>query len=504
VTLDPHDVSNRALLAEVRPPDWTASRPAPRYDLVVVGGGTAGLVSAAGAAGLGARVALVERALLGGDCLNTGCVPSKALLASAHAAADVRRAPSLGVHATLDRVDVPAVLARVRAARAAVAPHDGARRLASLGVHVFFGSGAFTSPTSLDVDGVRLAFSRAVVATGARPALPPIDGLSDPRVLTSESFFEQTALPRRLAVLGGGPAGCELAQASARLGCTVSLLESAPRLLPREDPDAAEVVREALDADGVAVLTGATAHHVEGRTDQLRITFTRGAVGTTIDADALLVATGRTANTGGLGLDKAGVALREDGGVVVNDFLQTTNRRIYAAGDVCLPWQFTHAADASARLVLRNALFGGRARVSRLLLPHAVFTDPELASIGLSHEGAAAAEGVRVRAFDIRFDDVDRAMAEGRTRGFARVLVRAGSDRIVGATIVGARAGELVSELAVAMAAGLRLSALANVVHPYPGYADALKRAADACNRTRLTPRVASVLRAWLRVRRHL
>jgi pyruvate/2-oxoglutarate dehydrogenase complex dihydrolipoamide dehydrogenase (E3) component len=236
----------------------------------------------------------------------------------------------------------------------------------------------------------------------------------------------------------------------------------------------------------------------------LRITITRGAVGQVLDVDALLVATGRRANTAGLGLDAAGVKVDEAGRVVVNDYLQTTNRRIYAAGDVCLPWQFTHAADASARLVLRNALFAGRARASRLLVPRAIFTDPEVAAIGLAHRAAADAAGVRVRTFDVSFDDVDRAMAEGHTRGFARVVVSARSDRIVGATIVCARAGELVSELAVAMKAGLGLSGLASVIHPYPGYADALKRAADAYNRTRLTPRVAGLMRAWLAARRRI
>jgi len=502
VPIDPDDASNRALLAEVRPADWTPPAPASRYDLVVVGGGTAGLVSAAGAAGLGARVALVERAMLGGDCLNTGCVPSKALLASAHAAADVRRAAALGVHATLDRVDLAAVMARVRAARAAVAPHDGARRMASLGVHVFFGQAGFTSPASIDVNGVGLAFSRAIIATGARPAMPPIEGLADPRVLTSESFFELSTLPRRLAVVGGGPVGCELAQACARLGSTVTLLEAAPRLLSREDPDAAEVIREALHADGVTVMTGASAHHVEARPDVLRVTITRGAVGQVLDVDALLVATGRRANTEGLGLDRAGVKHDETGRVVVNDYLQTTNRRVYAAGDVCLPWQFTHAADASARLVLRNALFAGRARASRLLVPRVTFTDPEVAAIGLAHEAAADAAGVRAHTFDVGFDTVDRAIVDGRARGFARIVVRAGSDRILGATIVCARAGELVSEVAVAMSAGLGLAGLAHVIHPYPGYAGALKRAADQYNRTRLTPRVAGMMRAWLGARR--
>jgi len=502
MTLDPHEASNRALLAEVRPPDWTPPRPAPRYDLVVVGGGTAGLVSAAGAAGLGARVALIERAMLGGDCLNTGCVPSKALLASAHAAADARRAESLGIRARVDQVDGAAIMARVRDVRARVAPHDSARRLASLGVHVFFGSATFTAPARVEVGDARLAFSRAVIATGARPSTLPIEGLSDPRVLTSESFFEQADLPRRLAIVGGGPVGCEIAQACARLGSTVTLLEAAPRLLPREDPDAAGALRDALAADGVAVLTGTTAHHVEPRPDTLRVTLTRGTVAQTLDVDRLLIATGRRASTDGLGLEAAGVTVDAAGRVVVNDYLQTANRRIYAAGDACLPWQFTHAADASARLVIRNALFAGRARASRLLIPRTIYTDPEVAAIGLSHVGEADEAGVRARAFDVRFDDVDRAMADGRTRGFARIVVRAGSDGIAGATIVCARAGELISAISVAMSAGLGLSGLAAVIHPYPGYADALRRAADAYNRTRLTPRVASLMRTWLDARR--
>jgi pyruvate/2-oxoglutarate dehydrogenase complex dihydrolipoamide dehydrogenase (E3) component len=503
VVFNPADPSNQALLSHVRPPGWTSPRPRPHYDLVVLGGGTAGLVTAAGAAGLGATVALIERERLGGDCLNTGCVPSKALLASAHSAAAIARGARLGVQATLDGVDFGAVMARVRATRAAIAPHDSAARFAGLGVHVFFGAAAFASRSSVSVNGERLAFSRAVIATGARPTLPDIDGLHGADVLTSESIFELTEQPRRLAILGGGAVGCELAQAFARLGTRVHLLEAAPRVLPREDADAASVVRDALERDGVAVMTGATAHHAVRRDGGWQLTITRGAISDTLEADHVLVAVGRRANTEGLALAAAGVSTDASGRVIVDDFLRTANRRVFAAGDVCLPWQFTHAADWSARLVIRNALFAGRARVSALVLPRATFTDPELAAVGLTLE-AAQAQGQAVTPFEVPFAAVDRAVTDDRTRGFLRVLVRTGSDRIVGATIVGPRAGELVSELAVAMRGGIGLAGLSNVVHPYPGYADAIRRAADACNRARLTPRAARLLRAWLSLRRRL
>ena len=503
MVFNPADRGNQALLSLVRPPGWTSPPPLPRYDLVVIGGGTAGLVTAAGAAGLGATVALVERDRLGGDCLNTGCVPSKTLLASAHAAAAIARGAPLGIHATLNDVDFGAVMTRVRATRAAIAPHDSAARFAGLGVHVFFGAAAFTSPSSVDVNSVRLSFSRAVIATGARPAIPDIEGLQGADVLTSESIFELTEQPRRLAILGGGAVGCELAQAFGRLGTRVYLLEAAPRLLPREDADAAGVVRDALQRDGVTVMTGAAAHHAVRQDAGWQLTITRGAISDTLDVDRVLVAVGRRANTEGLALAAAGVSEDSGGRVIVNDFLRTANRRIYAAGDVCLPWQFTHTADWSARLVIRNALFGGRARVSALVLPRATFTDPELASIGLTIEEAEARR-ISVTPFEVPFDTVDRAVTDARMRGFLRVLVRSGGDRMLGATIVGPRAGELISEIAVAMRAGIGLAGLSNVVHPYPGYADAIRRAADACNRTRLTPRAARLLRAWLSLRRRL
>lgn len=497
MSFDPGDSFNRTLLDSVRPADWTPPAPRARYDLVVIGGGTAGLVAAIGAAGLGAHVALVERARLGGDCLNTGCVPSKTLLASAHAAAALARAAEHGLHIGQPVVDFPAVMARVRRARATLAPHDAAARASARGVHVFFGEAAFAAPDVVMAGDTRLCFRRAVIATGARPAWPSIGGLDGHGVLTSESVFEITEQPRRLAVLGGGPIGCELAQAFARLGTTVFLFEAAPRLLPREDADASEIVRGALERDQVRVLTGAQAHHAERNGGNLRLTVARGSIGDTVDVDTVLVAVGRQPNTEGLRLDTAGIGVDTLGRVRVNDFLRTTNGRVYAAGDVCLPWQFTHAADASARIVVRNALFAGRARVSRLIVPRVTYTDPEVATVGMTLDEAAAA-GLATERFDVPFSELDRAVTDGNTTGFVRILCRKGGDRIIGATAAGARGGEIMGEVVLAMHAGIGLGRLSRYVRAYPTYGGALGRAADAYNRTRLTPGVARALGAWL------
>jgi pyruvate/2-oxoglutarate dehydrogenase complex dihydrolipoamide dehydrogenase (E3) component len=500
VVFDSADTANRALSAHVRPGDWVAPRPAARYDLVVIGGGTAGLVCAAGAAALGARVALVERDRLGGDCLNTGCVPSKTLLASAAVAATVRSAGAYGVKASLEEVDFAAVARRVRAARADIAPHDAAARFAALGVDVFFGLARFVAGDAVEVDRARLAFSRAVIATGGRPALPDIDGLSQVGPHTTESIFEVTIRPDRLLILGGGPVGCELAQAFSRLGSRVQLVERTAHLLPREHPRAGREIRATLEGEGVQLRCGVEVRHVERRPGGVEVTWTDGGAAETAVVDALLVATGRRPNTEGLALETAGIGVLADGRVEVNDFLRTANRRVFAAGDVCLPWHFTHAADASARLVLRNALFAGRRRVSRMTLPRVTYTDPEVAAIGLE-EDEARTRGTNVRAFEIPFADIDRAIVDGRRSGFVRLIVGARTGRIVGATIAGPRAGELVAEVAVAMAGRVDLGALADIVHPYPGYAEALRRAGDAWNRTRLTPGVAALLKSWLRLR---
>jgi pyruvate/2-oxoglutarate dehydrogenase complex dihydrolipoamide dehydrogenase (E3) component len=396
-------------------------------------------------------------------------------------------------------VDFGAVMERMRRIRAEISHHDSAWRFSrELGVDVFLGHAAFTGPDRLEVDGRTLRFARAVVATGARPGSPPIPGLAEAGFLTSETVFELTDRPGHLAVVGGGPVGCELAQAFRRLGAEVTLLSRGTQLLPREDPDAAEVLRQALLRDGVHLVLGATIAGVarEGPRKVLRLEAGGGAA---VTADEILVATGRVPNVEALGLETAGVrATRE--GVVVDDHLRTTNPRIYAAGDVCLGWKFTHAADAAARIVVQNALFGlaGRRRLSRLVMPWCTYTDPEVAHVGWN-EREARERGVAVDTLVRGMGDVDRAIVDGDTEGFVKVHVRKGTSRIVGATIVARAAGEMLGELTLAIGAGIGLDRLSSVIHPYPTQAEAVRHVADRFRRRRLTPFARAVLGGWLR-----
>ncbi len=502
--LTPRDEYNLALLANVHPSDWTNPEPASRYNLVVVGAGTAGLVSAAGAAGLGARVALVERHFMGGDCLNVGCVPSKTLIRSARAAAEVRDAERFGVH--LDgsaEVDFAAVMERVRRVRAHISPHDAAARFRDhYGVDVFLGDGRFTASDTLEVGSAPLRFARAVIATGARAAVPDIPGLAEAGFYTNETIFNLTELPARLAVLGGGPIGCELAQAFARLGSMVTIIQRGPQFLPREDVDAAALLETAFARDGIDVRLGATLARVELQGSVKRLHLDAGGIASTIEAEAILVGVGRAPNVEGLGLDAAGVRVGQRG-VEVDDFGRTANRRIYAAGDVCSPYKFTHAADFMARLVIQNAFFGflGRKRLSGLTIPWCTYTDPEIAHVGL-YEHEAKAQGIGIRTFTTPMLEVDRAIAEGDDEGFVKVHVKDGSDEILGATVVARHAGDIISEVTTAMAGGLGLGSLAKVIHPYPTLAEVVRTTGDAFNRTRLTPGRAALLRRYFAWRR--
>jgi pyruvate/2-oxoglutarate dehydrogenase complex dihydrolipoamide dehydrogenase (E3) component len=492
----PWDEHNRELVAHVHPPQWTNPRPASRYHVVVVGAGAAGLITAAGAAGLGACVALVERHLLGGDCLNVGCVPSKALLRAARAAAEARRASELGVNVGGDvTVDFPAVMERMRRLRASISPNDSADRYRNFGVDVYFGQASFTGPNSLQVDGQTLRFKKAVIATGGRPVAPRIPGLEDVGYLTNETIFSLTELPRRLAVIGAGPIGCELAQAFARFGSRVTLFETKHGVLPHEDRDAAEHIRAALARDGVQILCcGKELRAYATSTGKLLRVESHGA-DHAIEVDAILVGVGRAPNTEGLGLDAAGVA-HDDHGVQVNDRLQTTNRSIYAAGDICSKFKFTHAADAMARIVVQNALFFGRAKASALTLPWCTYTDPEIAHVGL-YEREAQEQGLKTQVFEHPLREVDRAILDGQTDGFVRVLTKRGTDRILGATVVASHAGDMISEITLAMVARVGLRTLARTIHPYPTQTEALRKVADTYNRTRLTPRVRKILNTW-------
>ncbi len=495
--LHPDDRHNRDLVSAVHPAGWDNPTPTGTYNLVVVGAGTAGLVSAAGAAGLGARVALVERHLMGGDCLNTGCVPSKALIKSARVAAAARGAADYGVRVGEVSVDFGRVMERMRRLRAGIGPEDGAERFRGLGVDVFLGEGRFTSPRTVEVAGVELRFARAVVATGARAFVPPIPGLAEAGFLTNESLFELTELPGRLTVIGAGPIGCEMAQTFARFGARVTLIDMADRILGNDDPDGAAVVAGALGRDGVEVVLGARVSKV--LPDRTVVADVGGAE-RPIAGDAILVAVGRTPNLESLGLEQAGVEF-DRRGVTVDDRLRTSNSRVFAAGDVASRFQFTHAADAMARVVLRNALFWGRAKASALTIPWVTYTDPELAHVGLT-PAEADERGVAVDTFEVPMADVHRAQLDGEIEGFFKVHVKRGSDQIVGATLVSSHAGETIAGIALAMQAGAGLGALANTIHSYPTQAEALKRAADAWSRTRLTPTVASIFKRLLRWQR--
>lgn len=493
----PRDSHNQRLLANVRPPDWKNPTLAPRYNLVVIGAGTAGLVTAAGAAGLGAKVALIEKHLMGGDCLNVGCVPSKALVRAARAVASIRDAAEFGVRAPSGTtVDFAHVLERMRRLRADISPHDSAKRFTELGVDVFLGAGRFTGPDQLEVGGQALRFTRAVIATGARPAAPPIPGLKDAPYLTNETIFSLTELPKRLAVIGAGPMGCEMAQTFARFGSEVFLVEAEHGPLPRGDRDASEIVRAALERDGVKLLCCSRELKLARAATGVRLQLESHGRDYNTDVDQLLVAAGRSPNVEGLGLEIAGVEFDQKG-VRVNDRLQTTNPRVFAAGDVCSPVQLTHAADFQARIVIQNALFKGRARAFSLIVPWCTYTSPEVAHVGL-HEREAQDKGIDVETFTQELAQVDRALLDGQTEGFARVHVRKGTDEILGATIVATHAGDLISETTLAMTHKVGLRKIAGTIHPYPTQGEAIRRIGDAWNRTRLTPLVKWIFGRWL------
>jgi pyruvate/2-oxoglutarate dehydrogenase complex dihydrolipoamide dehydrogenase (E3) component len=481
--LDPVDAHDDALLGHVHPPGWVNPRPAARYNLVVIGGGTAGLVAAIGAAGLGARVALVERGMMGGDCLNTGCVPSKALLASARAAHAARGAGRFGVRVEQVTVDFAAVMGRMRRLRAAIAPHDSFQRVRDAGVDAFLGTARFTGRDTVQVGDATLRFAKAVICTGARPTLPDIPGLAAAGPLTSDTVFQLTALPARLLVVGGGPVGCELAQAFARFGSRVTLVEAAARLLPGEDEAAGAVVQRALAADGVTVRAAASVDRIRDGAAHLgpdRVSF-----------DAVLVATGRRPAIAALALASAGVAV-DARGVRVDAQLRTTNPHVYASGDAAGLWQLTHAAEATSRLVLQNALFLRRLSHHDLVVPRAVYTDPEVAAVG-------AASGPHTIRVDLA--DIDRAKLDGETDGFAALHVD-DRGRVLGGTLVARHAGELVGQLTLAVQNKLTLGDLAQTIQPYPTTADLLKHAGNAWMRRKLTPTAGRVLRGFLQARR--
>jgi pyruvate/2-oxoglutarate dehydrogenase complex dihydrolipoamide dehydrogenase (E3) component len=504
VEVRPVDEHNRQLVANVHPPDWRNPEPSGRYNLVVVGAGSAGLITAAVAAGLGAKVALIERHLMGGDCLNVGCVPSKALIRSGRRVAEARSAADIGLSLPAGaEADFGAAMERVRQVRARISGVDAAERYRDeLGVEVFLGDAVFTSRSTLQVGDATLRFRKAVIATGGRPIAPPVEGLVESGFRTNENLFELTERPARLAVIGSGPIGCEMAQAFRRLGSQVFLFDVATQVLPREDREAAEIVQARFVEEGIDLRLGCRLEKVEKRGNEkvLRVACADGEA-REFAVDEILVGVGRAPNVEGLGLEAAGVEFDTRRGVHVNDYLQTRNRRIYAAGDVCMGWKFTHAADAAAKIVVQNALFLRTAKLSSLVMPWCTYTDPEVAHVGL-YESEAADRGIEIDTYRVPLSEVDRAIADGEDEGFVKVHVKKGSDKIVGATLVASHAGDIISQITLAMVGGLGLGKILATIHPYPTQAESLKRVAGAWARTRATPTVKKILGAWMAFRR--
>ncbi len=503
--IQPLDGYNQTLVSYVHPVDWVNPQPVDRYDLVVIGAGTAGLVVAGGAGGLGLglKVALIEKHLMGGDCLNVGCVPSKCVIRSARVVAAIREAEPFGVHSSGSiEVDFSAVMERMRRLRASISPNDSAQRFQQkFGVDVFLGQGQFTGADTIAVEGQTLRFKKAVIATGARASHPDIEGLADAGFLTNETVFSLTERPRRLAVIGAGPIGCELAQAFQRLGCEVTLLHKNGHILDREDDTAAEIIQQAFLQEGIHLLLDATLKRVEKTPDGKVLHLTVKGQNQTVTVDEILVGAGRTPNVEGLNLEQVGVQYDQQKGVVINDYLQTTNPKIFAAGDICMNWKFTHAADAAARIVIRNALFSpfglGRSKLSSLVMPWVTYTSPEVAHVGM-YEHEAQKKGLEVETIEIPFSEVDRAIVDGENVGFLKILHKKGSDQILGATLVANHAGEMISEVTTAIVGKIGLSKLANVIHPYPTQAEAIKKAADAYQRTRLSSPITKNLLSLL------
>ena len=446
-----------------------------RYDIIAVGGGAAGLVTAAGAAGLGARVALIEQDRMGGECLWTGCVPSKALLAAARVGAAARDADRFGIEVTETRVNFERVMTHVRNAQQAIAPNDSPERFRGLGVDVFQGTATFADRSTVRVNEESICARHIVIATGSRPAVPQLPGLDAVPYLTNENVFELTELPASLVVIGGGAIGVELAQAFALLGSKVTLIESDARILRSEDEEVAELLAMRLRRDGVVIHTATTVQRVARTGVDVQVTTSLG----TFTASALLVAAGRKANTDALELDGIGVA-HDDSGVRVDKYLRTNVRNVWAIGDVVAGTpRFTHVADYQARLVLRNALFPGRSAADYSSVPWAIYTHPELAHIGLTEAEARARVGDDARVWRKSFGELDRAIADGQTEGLLKIVTDP-KGNILGAHLIGAQASTLLGEIALAMKTGVPLGKLSGIMHAYPTYPEAIKQIGDA------------------------
>ena len=463
----------------VFPSDYTNPIPQSKYHMVVIGAGPAGLVAAIGAAGLGAKVALIESKAMGGDCLNVGCVPSKALLASAKKV----KAGKLDANEAIDWV---------HQVRAGISHHDSVERFSGMGIDVFLGAGEFKDANTVVVGSAELKAKAFIIATGSHPFVPPIDGLDEVNVHTNETIFDVANLPESIGILGGGPIGCEMAQAFADLGSKVHLFEMADQILIREHPEAAKLVSDSLTKRGVNMHLGAAVTQLS----KSPIGTILQAGSKTIEVETVLAAVGRSANFRKLNLEAAGVETHQRG-ITVDKHYRTSQKHIFAIGDVSTPYQFTNHADAQARAVIQNALFPGNSSFDIQKLPWCTYTDPEIAHIGLSKQQAEK-DCVEYDTYRYDWKDSDRAQSEDDRIGFAEVITPKGSDKILGATIVGTDAGDQIAPLSIMLSTGTGLKDLSGTLFCYPSRSEYLKRLSDAFNKTRLTPKAAKLMQFWL------
>ncbi len=469
-------------------------------DLCVIGAGSGGLLVAAGASQLGAKTVLFEHRRMGGDCLNYGCVPSKALLAAAKRVQSARENAGFGLTGAPPGVDFAAVMAHVRGVISAIEPNDSQARFEGLGVRVIRAFARFTGPETVEAEGVRARARRIVIATGSSPATPAIPGLDAVPFFTNETIFENRVLPRHLIVIGGGPIGIEMAQAHRLLGAEVTVLEALPRIMPKDDPELVALLADRLRADGVAIRTGARITRVESDGAGVGVVIAAETGEERLGGSHLLVAAGRRANLKGLDLEKAGIAVNERGGLVVDPRLRTSNRRVYAVGDAAGGPQFTHIANYHAGLVIRNALFRLPAKADYRALPWVTYTEPELAHVGLGESEARERHAGDLTILRWPFHENDRAQAERETHGVIKVVTRR-NGRILGASILGAQAGELIQPWVLAISQGFKVNAFATMIAPYPTLGEVSKRAAGSY----FTPKLFSERTKWLvRLLRHL
>jgi len=512
--VEPQDEHNIKLVSNVHPPDYVNPEPLEKYDIVVIGAGVAGLLSVIIAKGLGKTTCLIEKNYMGGDCLNVGCFPSKAIIRSARAVQEVRNCAEFGVILPEGeiRVDFPFIMERMRRLRASISPHDSVARYSrDFCDHVFLGEAKFISTDAVEVGGKVLRFEKAMIATGASAAVPPVPGLQSIPHLTNSNIFNLTELPPRFAVIGCGPIGLEMSQTMGRFGARIELFEVFPQLLPREDIDAAELLKEQLEKDGLIFHFGIKFKNIEllqegdlykSTFPLYRVTYEQNGQEFSYECEAVLNATGRAPNVHGIGLDVAGVEYDNISGVHIDEYFQTSNPNIYSCGDVASVFKFTHAADWQARIAIRNMFLGDRNRLSQLLIPWCTYTDPEIAHVGF-YEKELESRNIEYETFIRQLPAVDRCICDGVKAGFVKITIKKGTDEIIGATIVGPRAGDMISEITVCMQNNIGVARLAGVIHPYPTTAESIRQCAAQYNKNFKTPVQQKVLSLLMDKEKH-